>query len=373
MVPTMTPNVNTAIAKPRYISTESWQDSVPNELLEAVEPLREAFETAHFGCGATTRLFGYAELHKEAALDESREHLSYLLHMQMTVSHSALTLFKQGLRLRTEASIFKAFYTLYLEGTGVEALRILGELIGIGLANARLFRMSPLAWAEAQTNSMIRQEAHTIRLWVQSVCDKQPYDPDDSPDELLNWRKWQAPAFLIMKPNGTREWNVASAWERNDPATSVRWLDHFEDDYVQHLEHKVRQTVGRAALEHAKVPQAAVAPSLGEAAMTVQKVLKHRKVKAATSKRQAVIFGALQACLKARKYCKMLDDRNLLIPQSWIDEGCPATYSAAYVVGAPWRRKVLDEKTRYTREYKKATPAEREKLVQPAGVTRRTR
>ena len=74
-----------------------------------------------------------------------------------------------------------------------------------------------------------------------------------------------------------------------------------------------------------------------------------RKAKMPTlheSKRRGIIQGATQANDKGLKYCKTVDERKLAIPADWLQGGCPKTYTEAYRVGQPWRKRIQDEKYR---------------------------
>ncbi len=93
-------------------------------------------------------------------------------------------------------------------------------------------------------------------LWIKGVCDEQPYNPNEDMEELIFWRKWQAPNLLVMEPSRYRLYEPARAWERNDQETSLRWLDAFRDDYSLMLKIEVKNLAGTAALQAAMVPPA---------------------------------------------------------------------------------------------------------------------
>jgi hypothetical protein len=93
-----------------------------------------------------------------------------------------------------------------------------------------------------------------------------------------------------------------------------------------------------------------------------------RKRRAADPKREAIIFGAIQAKYEGPKYCKELDDRGLKIPQRW--EDCPPSYVQAYRQSPEYRKKIQDEKTRYRRKYDGMRPAERDKVIRSPRAAR---
>jgi hypothetical protein len=85
-----------------------------------------------------------------------------------------------------------------------------------------------------------------------------------------------------------------------------------------------------------------------------------------------VIFGAIQAELKGQKYCAGLDARRLPVPVAWKEQGCPATYSHAYMDDR-WRQKVQDEKSRYREKFDVTPASERKRIIDGVESPRRTR
>lgn len=73
--------------------------------------------------------------------------------------------------------------------------------------------------------------------------------------------------------------------------------------------------------------------------------------------RQGVIFKALEAGLEGQDYANFLRDNGLTTPDSWRGDGCPESYSLAYMrpgrKGNDWRRKIHKEKTRHDTLYSK--------------------
>jgi hypothetical protein len=62
-----------------------------------------------------------------------------------------------------------------------------------------------------------------VKIWIRDVCDIHVYDPTEDPDEMIFWRKWQAPSFIVMEPSKFRRFDPAKVWERNDAAVSSDW------------------------------------------------------------------------------------------------------------------------------------------------------
>jgi hypothetical protein len=106
---------------------------------------------------------------------------------------------------------------------------------------------------------------------------------------------------------------------------------------------------------------------------TVRSNSKPKKLSASELKRRSVIFGALQSNLEGRTYCMALDQRGVTTPSAWVAEGCPTSYAAAYADSGTWQKRIQDEKSRYKKKYEQTSPIEREKMIQQAPATRRTR
>ena len=238
----------------RYENTEPWENTVPADLIPAVKHLRDKFNEAHLGFGWTSKRYCYATLHNEVIDDPSKEYYNYLMHMKSRVGAAATQQFHDLLKQGTSPAIFKAFFDLYMHGVTIQAVLIFEDLKEIGRANQKRLATNYLEWAESQTNHLIRSEIHKVAIWVRDVCDVQGYDPQQGLEEHVYWRNWQAPMFLIMKPLKYQTYYAATAWTRNDPETSSGWLQHFAEYYVLHLEIRVHEAAGAAALELAKNP-----------------------------------------------------------------------------------------------------------------------
>ena len=92
-------------------------------------------------------------------------------------------------------------------------------------------------------------------MWIKNVCDKQAYDPTEDSDELIYWRKWQAPMLIVMKPSRYMPYDPATVWERSDTETSQRWLKSFAENYVIQLQIPIDRFAGQVAVELAKQPK----------------------------------------------------------------------------------------------------------------------
>jgi hypothetical protein len=239
----------------RYENTEPWVNAVPADLIPALTHLRKSFDDAHRGCGRITQRLCYGQLHNEKIDDPADEHFNNLKSMTERVGPAAtrrsLDLVKHG----TLSAIFKGFFWLYIDCVAVEALVIFKELTEIGQVSHRRLAAPYLEWAEAQTIHLIRSHSHLIPFWIRNVCDVRVHDPNEDVDERIHWAMWQAPTFLVMSPLGSHPYKARKGWDRNDAATSTRWLEFLTEQYVLGLENRVRKSAGEMALELAKKPE----------------------------------------------------------------------------------------------------------------------
>jgi hypothetical protein len=197
-------------------------------------------------------VYCFASLHNEPAEDPDKGYLRYLLHLQKKIPPSEARQFADLLKTRTPPAIFKAYYDLYLNSVSMEAVNCFAHLVQIGRNQEGRLGTPFLEWAEAQSKHMIRSQVHVIRMWVQDVCHRRVYDPNEDAEEEVFWRRWPAPSLIIMSPSRYRPYDADKAWELNDPETSAKWLKAFEDDYVLRLELKIRKLAGEAAVALAK-------------------------------------------------------------------------------------------------------------------------
>jgi hypothetical protein len=86
--------------------------------------------------------------------------------------------------------------------------------------------------------------------------------------------------------------------------------------------------------------------------------------------RRQVIFGVLELKLTGLHYCRELDRRKLPTPATWQENGCAATYAAAYRVPG-WAQSIQHEKSNFNRLRRKLGAAEVARIL--ASATRSTR
>jgi hypothetical protein len=271
---------------------EPWDKNVPPDLIPAIKHLRDSFDKAHsmFGLLVTMPLC-YFQLHnniEKSGFGDTKEYITALVQLKSRIGPAATNRFHALLTQGTLPAIFKGFFDFYLEGVKVQALLTFNELARVGLSNETRLGTPYLVWAELQAKNLIRSHRHCIEIWVRDVCDHHVYDPNEDQDEQIFWRKWQAPAFLIMKPSRQEPYDSKTVWDRRDSESSLSLLKGFADHYVLILESAVKDAAGNAALELAKQPKPAelnstnsdalpnLAPTVPSANSRIKSRLKYR-------------------------------------------------------------------------------------------------
>ncbi len=353
-----------------YVNTEPWETNVPMALIPAVTHFRRSFDDAHSEWGPSTQSFCYALLHGGSPHEPANAYSDYLTYINTKLGAPATQRFEYMLAKGTPPAILMGFYELYLRGTNIQSLIIFTELIEIGRANQKQLTLPYLDWAVAQTRHMIRDQANRIELWIKDVCDKRKYDASEEREERFFWRKWQAPMLLVMQPFWGMPYDPSKAWERMDAETSAITIELIAGQYALKLQGLLDNAAGDVAVESAKqsIPnvrngttddaQPGTLPATP--ALKLRSNSKPKKPSGPESTKRSVIFGALQGNLEGLAYCRALDKRGLTTSSAWTAEGCPSSYAAAYRNGK-WRKRIQDEKSRYKKKYKLASPAERER------------
>ena len=237
---------------------ESWDETVPPDLVPAIKHLRDSFDTAHFHFGWPTTQLCYRRRHNgklRLGTREIQQYLNVLPALQSRVGPGATHRFLTLLSKETPPAIFKCFFDLYMDGLKVQIHLIFSALLQIGMANSNQILQPPIEWAAALSRDLVKSQRHQISIWIKDVCDEHPWDPDEGTEEQIFWRKWQAPSFLIMEPSRYGIYDPQKAWERNDSETSSRWLNAFADDYILILDIELKQAAGTAALKRAMTPK----------------------------------------------------------------------------------------------------------------------
>ena len=130
-----------------------------------------------------------------------------------------------------------------------------------------------------------------------------------------------------------------------------------EREAVKHLCGKINQAIEselRRAGKHALVHQAlnpAAMPGLAraDAAYSHRQRRRRRSLSVQDQNRRETIRDLASMGLKGRKYCQAMDERTVPVLPSWVRDGCPRTYCAAYDKDEEWRKRIQDEKFRHSK------------------------
>lgn len=341
--------------------SKPWESSVPEDLQLAVKHLRDQFDDQHFNFGHTTKTLCFAQIHQTLRESEHKEYIEALVQLKAFIPPGVRQSFNDRVQQATLPAIFKAYFDFCVEGLSAQAARIFGVLLKVGSAHEHRLETSAIDWAELQTKHMIRSHRHNLISWVRDICDTQPYDPDEDMDERIFWTKWQAPAFLIMKPARSHPYDSSRLWERFDPMRSTALLEGFADDYVIRLEMNLRNHAGQARLHSATQPK--LTPETGLVKNQTDAPYVSR-VRRPPSKHMTAIFRALQANTEGLAYCREVDRGQPFISQEWKDDGWPGSYAKAYTLDSKWKKRIQDQKSKMRNKYDRTDPREREQIIQ---------
>ena len=239
-----------------------WEKDLPADLVPAIEHLRKIFDENHWSYGHVTQKLCYWILHPGTSYEEVADYIKPFDQIKAIVGAEGRRNFLEIFEKKTAPAFFKCYFDIYLNALIALALSLFLQLVAIGKANEQRLGTSHLKWAEAQTKNMIRNKIHTIEMWIRDVCDVRVYDPHEDQEELIFWRKWQAPRLLVMKPARHWPYDPAKSWERMDAKESRGLLEAFAVDYVIRIEGSVKKLAGNLAVEMAKQPQPAPQPVL---------------------------------------------------------------------------------------------------------------
>jgi hypothetical protein len=351
-----------------------WERNTPADLVPAIKHIRDSFDTSASKCSRLTEKLCYESLHPHTEdLNELAPYMESLVVYRGIIGPQADKAFTGRLRVGTPPSIFKAFFGAHLAGLRVEVRNHFDQVLRIGVAKSGLLSTDPVVWAAKQLELLIKGVAYRPGMWVKSVCDRQPPTPlttKESIEDEIFWKSWRAPKLIHMKPSGNTPYDPLTAWEREDQPRTESLLRDLSRNFVLLLEIELEKAAGAAHVELAQKPTPQVTEQPASQPTTTAKRRKTARPKTkARTKREQVIFGAIQAKLKGIKYCKYLDEQKIPPLEEW--EDFPGTYVAGYRAGLAYRKKLQDEKHRYKEKYDGMPPAQREAVIQ--GSTRSTR
>jgi hypothetical protein len=108
----------------------------------------------------------------------------------------------------------------------------------------------------------------------------------------------------------------------------------------------------------------------GQSRTAAKKARRRLPLSKAQMLRKQAIIGVLELKLTGLDYCRELDRRKLPTPTRWKEDGCPATYGAAYKI-PEWTHRIQHGKSNFDRLRRQLGAAEVASIL--AGPTRRTR
>jgi hypothetical protein len=243
-----------------YKGQERWEKDLAADLLPAIEHLRKIFGDNHWSYGHITQKLCYWILHPGTPHEEVADYIKPFDQIKAIVGAEGRKSFLEIFDKKTAPAYFKSYFDIYLNALIAMTLSLFMQFVAIGKANEQRLGTSHLKWAEEQTKNMIRSKMHTIEIWIRDVCDVRVYDPEEDHEELIFWRKWQAPMLLMMKPARHWPYDPNRSWERMDAKDSRGLLEAFAVDYVLRIEGSVEKLAGILAVELAKQPKPSPQP-----------------------------------------------------------------------------------------------------------------
>jgi hypothetical protein len=369
-----------------YEDIQPWDSNVPVDLIPAVRRLLEQFGSAHREHGYCTQQLCHSKLCNEVDGNESAYQID-LEALQKKVGTQATERFEGLLNEGTPPALFIAFFELYVEGVKVSICEIFDELVEIGLNNPQSIDVPPPEWAEVQAKHFVWFHSRRIEEWVKAVCAKAPNE-QSKPEEGISGREWRAPRLVTIRVSDYQPSDAGTMWKRQDAKITSWRLNTLLEEYVHTLERQFYRLRGNAAVKCAKRPKypSMFTPALprldlpssnqpdplqkpetdaqGKSQRSAGGKRRKRKIGTLELRKCSIIFGVLQCPLEGLEYCAALDKRKLPIPQAWSSDGCPDTYTRAYrMPGAPWRKRIQDEKYRYQTKLNGLSTNERDRII----------
>jgi pyrimidine deaminase RibD-like protein len=172
------------------------------------------------------------------------------------IGPSAAQQFDKDHALKTPPAIFHAFLQALAAGIRTEVGRVFNDVLQIGIAHMDGLKQHPADWAKAHLAMLTNGNKHIVRLWIQSVCDKQDYTrpvrTDQEFEDVIHWRDWRAPKLVYMRPSGNLPYDPSAAWTREDEQVTEKLLASLSGRVVQSLGFDLDTLAGHAHVERAK-------------------------------------------------------------------------------------------------------------------------
>lgn len=227
--------------------------TLPDELVPAVEALREMLDDAYFKCGKITEVFCYGLLHPGEYSKETQDYKLALIQLKVVVGPAATEVCHQRIKIGTAPAFFHALNQLYIAGVSIQAIHTFKELLDIGKVHADRLGKPYIQWARDLTMDLVKRFEDRPKFWIRAVCDPPDFDLVwDDPNEPIMGKTWCAPMLLVMHPSRSMPFDASRQWERVDRETSKRWLNSFTELFTIHIQMHIDRLAAEKTVEFAK-------------------------------------------------------------------------------------------------------------------------
>ena len=263
-------------------SVEDWESITPAHLVPPIEHIRTTFDESLWKCSEVTMKLCFAALHPDDKDIDLEAYESAFISYRAIIGPRAAQQFDKDRGPGTPSAIFHAFLQVLAAGIRTEIDRLFNDVLQIGRAHEQSLKREPADWAKAHLSILINGNKHIVRMWVQSVCDKQDYTrplrTDQEFEDFIHWRDWRAPKLIYMQPSGNLPYDPSTAWTREDEVMTERLLEGLPGRVIQSLGFHLDRLTGSARVEAAKVSRSTGSTVEGDdrrfARMAIEEALK---------------------------------------------------------------------------------------------------
>jgi pyrimidine deaminase RibD-like protein len=235
---------------------EDWKTITPENFVVSVEHIRRLFSEGVWKASQITEKLGFAELHPNDKPPDLNSYESVFPQYLKIVGLSAQQEFDRNYRLGTPPAIFHAFQRAFAAGIRCEIRKTFSDLLRIGVAHPEKLKSNPVEWARDHLRILLGDNAHLVKLWVKSVCDRHDVsmvsNNDQDFENFIFWRDWRAPKLIYMQPSGNLPYDPSTAWNREDEPTTEKLLNGLSSRFMQFLGFDLDKMAGDAHVELAQ-------------------------------------------------------------------------------------------------------------------------
>ena len=156
-----------------------WQGHTPPQLVEAVQYLRERYDTASWNIDQVTGCLCYGLLHTTEATKDLLDHIRAFEAMKPAAGRSMLARFATLYARACSPAYFAAFFGIREHLLRSQVEYTFQKLLSLAIVQRQLLPISPPKWANEQVESLINEEYWKTNNWIKRVCDVQRGDRDD--------------------------------------------------------------------------------------------------------------------------------------------------------------------------------------------------